>query len=460
MKSYDYRSKQNIFRAYDIRGIYGKDLNESVARQIGRAYGTYLGGQGKVALGRDIRESSEALSGSIGDGIIQSGVDLVDIGIVPSPVLYFTVRNKGLRGGIMTTGSHLPPEWNGFKICDNEGIVISEDMGLEDIKEVFLEGKNPSIYAGKKSRTSSAINDYIEYITSLVSICRTIKITMDYGNSVTAMVVPKLLRKVGVEPNEISKELNSANPDRDSEPSEESLSNLKEAVLANGSELGIAYDGDGDRVAFVDETGKAQWSGNTTIPIFAEYYLDKENRGKVVFDVTCSSAVANYIRSLGGEPVEIRVGSGFCAEMVRKSGALFGGQYSGHTSFPEMGCTDDAIFASLKMLEIISQGVSLSTLVSKIPVYPVTAVKNIECSDALKSSVVEKVIRHAAASGYDVVKLDGAKIYDRNSGAWVLVRTSNTSPLIRVNGEGKTYAEAVRMQNLGEKMVQEAMFPD
>lgn len=450
-------SEQGVFRAYDIRGIYRKDLDEDVARRIGMAYGKYLGEHGRVAVGRDVRESSQSLADSIATGIAESGVDVVDIGIVPSPIVYFVVKSMGLDGGIMTTASHLPPEWNGFKICDNDGIVISEDTGLKTIREMFLQNRIPSINTGIRSQYNSAITDYIQHVMDLVSISKTLKITMDYGNSVTALVVPELLRKIGIVPKEISKDIKPANPDRDSEPSDESLSNLKEAVLANDSDIGIAYDGDGDRVAFVDETGRVCWSGNTTIPIFAEHYLNKEKGGKVVLDVTCSSAVSDYIRSIGGDPVEVRVGSSFCANEVKRLKALFGGQYSGHTSFPEMNYADDAIFASLKMLEIISQGNKLSTLVSRIPQYPATRLRNIECDDLLKFGIIEKTTRKAIDLGYLVHQVDGAKIYDKTNGAWVLVRASNTSPLIRINAEGKTSKEAERMQSCGEELVKEAI---
>ena len=455
-----YNNQINIFRAYDIRGIYGIDLNEKIAFQIGEAYGQFLNSNAIIAVGRDIRESSQNLLNSLIDGLTNTGINVIDIGIVPSPVLYFTVRNLGLEGGIMTTASHLPPNWNGFKICDKEGIVRTQENGLNQLKNLYTAQKFTIHSLGNKTQYFTAIADYVKYVKNLIYIDRNIRVTVDYGNSVTALVVPDLLRKLGLEPIEISKDLKSSNPDRESEPSDTSLLNLKQAVLNNKSNVGIAYDGDGDRVAFVDELGNIIWSGNTIIPIFALNYIKKANGGKVICDVTCSSAVSDFIRSLGGEAIEIKVGSGYCAEEVKKLGALFGGQYSGHTSFPEMGCIDDAIFASLKMLEIISQGSTLSVLVSQIPKYCSTKLTNIDCDDGTKFSVVTEVARRAKNAGFKIVQLDGVKIYDKEKGSWVLVRASNTTPLIRVNAEGRTFEEAIKMHNYGEMLVKEIMNND
>ncbi len=455
-----YNNQTNIFRAYDIRGVYGIDLDESIAFQIGEAYGQFLSGKANIAVGRDIRESSKKILDSLIEGLIKMGINVIDIGIVPSPVLYFTVKNLGLDGGVMTTASHLPPNWNGFKICDKEGIVRSQENGLDNLKHIYLS-QNFSIRSlGNRTQYLRARDDYISYIKNLVSINPSLKVTVDYGNSVTALVVPDLLRKIGLSPIEISKELKPLHPDRDSEPSDTSLSNLKQAVLRNKSDIGIAYDGDGDRVAFVDEIGNIIWSGNKIIPILAKYYLKSAEKGKVVYDTTCSEAVGDFIRSLGGEGIEIRVGSGYCAERVKESGALFGGQYSGHTSFPEMGCIDDAIFASMKMLEIISRESTLSALASQIPEYSSTKLTNISCKDNIKFSVVTEVAKRAKTAGYYVVELDGAKIYDKASRSWVLVRASNTTPLIRINAEGRTNDDAVKMQSYGEMLVKEVINND
>ena len=455
-----YNSSINIFRAYDIRGIYRVDLNEEIAFQIGEAYGKFLNQNARIAVGRDIRESSQTISNSLINGLKETGINVIDIGIVPSPVLYFTVKNLGLDGGVMTTASHLPPDWNGFKICDKEGIVRSQENGLNQLKNFYLSQNFTRSSPGNETQYLKAIDDYVNYVKNLISLDRNLKVTVDYGNSVTALVVPNLLRNLGLEPIEISKDLKPSNPDRESEPSDTSLSNLKRAVLRNKSNIGIAYDGDGDRVAFVDELGNIIWSGNTIIPIFALNYLKKVKGGKVVYDVTCSSAIPDFIRSLGGEAVEIRVGSGYCAEEVKKLGALFGGQYSGHTSFPEMGYIDDAIFASMKMLEIISRGSTLSVLTSQIPKYSSTKLVNINCNDDTKFSVVTEVARRAKNAGFNIVQLDGVKIYDKESNSWVLVRASNTTPLIRVNAEGKTIEEAIKMHNYGEMLVKEVINND
>ncbi|MDP8012686.1 MAG: phosphomannomutase/phosphoglucomutase [Nanoarchaeota archaeon] len=436
----------SIFRAYDIRGIYGKDLNEDLAEKIGKSIGTFF--QGKIGIGRDVRASSDSLHNSLVKGILSTGSDVIDFGVIPTPTLYFAVRHLKLNGGVIVTASHLPPEWNGFKTCASDGTIISEGFGLERIKEIY---ENKRYTSGSGSITKkSVIEDYIEEISSKININRRIKAVFDFANSVTSLVVPQIAKNLGIDAYFINDDIKTL-PNRPYEPDQNSLSQLSEEVIKRKADVGIAYDGDGDRVGFVDEKGRIFASGNITIPLFAMNYL-KNKKGKVVFDITCSSAVSDFIEKLGGEPVQVRVGHAYCVSEVKKQGAIFGGQYSGHLVFPEMNYSDDAMFPSMKLIEMLSSGnKKLSEYVDMIPVYPTTEIKQIECDDNKKFEVIEKVKGEVKKRNYKFIDIDGVKIIDTDG--WVLIRASNTSPIIRVNAEGKTMEKAQALLKLGEELV-------
>jgi phosphomannomutase/phosphoglucomutase len=445
-----------IFRAYDIRGVYGKDLNEELANIIGKAYCSFLGNYSTVGVGRDVRQSSKSLSDAVISGLVDCGCNVIDFGTVPSPLVYFGVRHLNLNGGLMVTASHLPPEWNGFKFCDSNGILFSEGTGLEKIKKIVLDNNFLKLEKGKYKGYKEISKVYLNYILRNINISKKLKIVIDYGNSVTANIVPHILKSIGMEIYNINESLDVKVPNRSSELKDESLQDLRKKVLETNADIGIAYDGDGDRVAFVDDKGNIYNSGNILIPIFAEHILKNNPGGKIVFDITCSSAVYDYVKSLGGEPIVTRVGHTYVANAVIENRALMGGQYSGHLCFIENNCLDDAIYASIKMLEILSSNnMKLSELTKKIPKYPVTGITEIRCDDSNKFSVINKVADLAKSLNFQIITIDGVKIIAESG--WVLIRASNTSPIIRINAEGKTIEDAIKMQKIGENLVKEVM---
>ncbi len=448
--------ESTIFRAYDVRGIYGKDLDDEAAELIGKAVGTYAG-QGKyVAVGRDVRLSSDALHKKVVDGLISTGCNVIDFGVIPTPLLYFGVNEENLAGGIMITASHLPPEWNGFKIVKEKGFILSEGTGLEDIHNIFSKRSfNTSVKQGNVSE-HKIIDKYIDFCLKKVKIDRSIKVVLDYANSVTALVAGNLMEKLGLTVYEINKELDGTFPNRASEPSEESLQGLKKSVMENHADIGIGYDGDGDRVAFVDETGRIFASGNITIPILAKYLIQKNGPGKVVLDVTCSAAAVDYIKQLGGEPIVVRTGHSYCVKAVLDNKALLGGQFSGHMALPEANCADDAIFASLVLLEALSlSSLPLSKLVDVIPTYYTTKMELVECADSDKFNVIEGIKEKAEKYSYNKLDIDGIKLFSDEGN--VLIRASNTSPYIRISAEGKTTEVAEKFHKIGQELVKEAM---
>ncbi len=442
---------KNTFRAYDVRGVYGKDLNEEIAERLGKAFGTFLGSDKRVGVGRDVRLSSNSLHESLVKGLISVGCEVTDFGELPTPLLYFGTWYRKLSGGIMITASHLPPEWNGFKITGSTGIILSDGTGLEKIKEIFFKGGFSKTKIGKVSN-DKIINDYVDFVSSKIKLKSKFKIVFDFGNSVTASVVPSISKKLNQDSKFINKELDGTFPNRASEPSEESLQGLKKKVLEEKADIGIGYDCDGDRVAFVDEKGRIFASGNITIPLLATHMLLQNPGKKIVYDITCSSAVGDYIKKLGGEPVIVRVGHSYCASEVLRQNALFGGQYSGHTAFPEVNCADDAIFGSLKIIEAMSwSGKKLSTLVDDIPAYFTSKLREIKCDDSLKFGIIETIKAKVKSLPYKIIDIDGVLLFDDRGR--VLIRASNTGPVIKVNAEGKTRGICDFFQKLGEKLV-------
>ncbi len=444
---------KSIFRAYDVRGIYGESIDESDAERIGKALASVYGSGKQIGVARDIRLSSNSLHDALVNGLLFGGSNVVDFGEIPTPLLYFGTWYRGLTSGTMITASHLPPEWNGFKFSGNDGITLSEGTGLEEIREAFARGNFKHI-EGSSHMTNGVVDDYIDYVSKKIHIKRPVKVVFDFGNSVTSAVVPKLMQRFDVNASWINETIDGRFPNRASEPSESSLQGLKARVLSEEADIGIGYDSDGDRVAFVDERGEIFASGDVTIPLLAQSALHDNLGGKIVYDITCSSAVGDYIRKLGGEPVIVRVGHSYCAKEVLKQKALFGGQYSGHLAFPEVNCADDAIFGSLKLLEILaSSGKKLSELVGKIPKYFTSGMKEIACGDTLKFAVISKIAKKARRLDYKLTTLDGVLLSDEQGR--VLIRASNTSPIIRINSDGKSKGVCDAFQELGEKLVLE-----
>jgi phosphomannomutase len=445
-----------IFRAYDVRGLFPDQLNEDVAYAIGRALASTIGKRSAVAVGRDVRSSSIAIHRALCDGITAQGVNVIDLGEIPSPVLYFITRSLELAAGAMITASHLPPNWNGIKFCDSRGIVISDGTGLEAIKQAVTSAEKYTGNRGKIHLYNKALVDYVKYVSERINIGRKLSVVFDYGNSVTANVVPLILAEFGLECKQINTE--QGNFRRSSELTSESMGDLKRTVLNTNSDLGIAYDADGDRVGFVDNLGNIYPTGESIIPIFASNALAL-SKGEIIIDVTCSSSISEFISQQGGTPVVIRVGHSYCANEVLIRNALFGAQYSGHYSFPEMGCSDDAIFASLKMIEILSRSErSLSQLVAGLPVSYASKMVEVECPDSKKFLVVATVSYKAKNMGYRVEEIDGVKIYSkRDDREWVLVRASNTSPIIRINADGKSRESSQDLLSLGVNLIIEVM---
>ena len=425
--------KSHIFRAYDIRGVYGEDLDEHVAEMIGLAYGTILGNRGKVVVGRDVRISGDVLAGGVARGLSRAGCDILMVGIVTTPMLYFSTIHFEANGGVQVTASHNPPEWNGFKLVKPGGATLSAGAGMEELKEMVINQRFREAERKGEIKEVDALTPYVELMVSKFKLSRGLKIAIDYSNGAAAIAFPKIAERLGLEVEAINETPDGRFPGHLPEPTEETLKDLQDLVVRVGADFGAGFDGDGDRVVFVDDRGRII-PGDITLAVYVKYL---EKRGKVVYDVSSSNALKEVILENGCEPVEMRVGRAFILNAVREQNAVIGGEKSNHFYFPEIWGFDDAVYATLKMAEIVlKSGKRLSQLVDEIPHYPSIPIKTYECADEVKWKVVEDIAEQYRSRGLEINTIDGVKAYFDDG--WVLIRPSNTMPQIKMTAEAKT----------------------
>ncbi|MFW6117670.1 MAG: phosphoglucosamine mutase [Thermoproteota archaeon] len=444
---------ESIFRAYDIRGVYGKTLTEEIAQRIGRAFASYLEGEGKtVIMGKDVRESSKPIGEAFMTGMLQGGLNVEDIGVVTTPLLYFSSAHYKRDGGVMVTASHNPPNWNGFKILGEDGFV-SQGMGMEELKELTVKGEFPESEKGRFKDKPEAKFDYQNYVADQVNIERELKVVADPGNGACSVLTPELFNKVGINVYPIYAEPDGKFSDHPPEPTDETLSYLSSLVINKEADFGVAFDGDGDRALFIDDKGK-RLKGNSVLNILTKYYLQKQPHTAVVYEVSCSMSIKETIEAYHGTPVLSRVGHAYMFDKMSKQNAVLGGETSGHYYFQDVYGFDDAFYASLKMAEILSQTEEkLSQMVDSLPDYPRIPSRNYPCPDEEKFRVVEEISEDFKNTGYETVTIDGVKIMDERG--WFLIRPSNTQPVIRVTVEAKDQEKLQELADLAEKKIKE-----
>jgi len=442
--------KPHIFRAYDIRGVYGEDLDEHVAEEIGLTYGTMLGNRGNVLVGRDVRLSGESLARAAMKGLARAGCNVHDLGLVPTPVIYFSIVHFKADGGIQVTASHNPPEWNGFKLIKAGGHTVSAGAGMEEFKEMIMKGEAKEAEKHGRIEKLDALTPYVDFIASRVEIEKPLKLAIDYSNGATIISFPKIAERLGLEVKAINDEPDGRFPGHLPEPTEETMKDLQRLVKETGADFGAGFDGDGDRVVFIDDKGR-MIPGDIALAIFVKHL---EKKGKVIFDVSSSSALREVILEAGCEPVEMRVGRAFLLNAVREMGAVIGGEKSDHFYFPELWGFDDASYAVLRMAEIITKsGKRLSELVDEIPRYPSIPITTYTCPDEIKWKVVEEIAKHYESLGARISRIDGVKAYFDDG--WVLIRPSNTMPQVKMTAEAKTEERLKEIVVEAEKLIKE-----
>lgn len=472
------RCNPNIFREYDIRGIVDCDLLPDVVRDIGRAYGTYLqrperwvvreawpygtgvrpekvpgsnpafaasggdgiaaGGTPTVIVGRDNRRSSPDLYRWLVEGLLSVGCDVLDIGVVVTPVFYFSRIYYGIEGGIMITGSHNPPEFNGFKLGKGPATMYGPEIqaikAMVEARE-FIKGAREG-----RVRTADPVDAYLDDIAGRVKLGkRKLKVAVDCGNGTASFFAPRLLEKLGCDVIPLYCESDPCFPNHFPDPVQpENLRALICTVTETGADIGLAYDGDADRIGAVDEKGEILW-GDVLMALFWREILPRYPGALAIVEVKCSQALIDEIKRLGGRPVFHRTGHSLIKATMRKTGAVFTGEMSGHMFFAdEYYGYDDALYASARLLRILSNSEQpMSALWADVPRYRSTPEVRVDCPDCEKFEVVDRVRRRFSA-GHQVIDVDGARVVFPEYDGWALVRASNTQPVLVLRAESRT----------------------
>jgi len=436
-----------IFREYDIRGVAGRDLTEEVATAVGGAYAAFLiekGVKGALAIGRDNRPSGEGLHRALVAGLLASGVDVVDIGIVPTPLAYWSQHNLDVVGGIQITGSHNPPEYNGFKL----GLATSSIYGadIQHLYELAVAGKFPR---GKGTlRHEQVIDRYVDDITAHVGkVCRDLKVVLDCGNGAGSLVAPKLFPKLGIKPRFLFCESDGTFPNHHPDPTlPKNVEDLIAAVKRDHADIGIAFDGDADRIGVIDNTGEIIW-GDYILIIYARDVLARTAKGQaIVFDVKASQALPEAIEKAGGIPIMWKTGHSLIEEKMHETHAPVAGEMSGHMFFAEgFYGFDDALYGAARLLRIVADsGKSVRDLLADIPRFVSTPEIRVDCPDDEKFGIVEEATKYFSAK-YEVITVDGARVLFGDG--WGLIRASNTQPVLVMRFEARTKEQLERIQS-------------
>lgn len=445
----------HIFREYDIRGRVPEELNQETVHRLGLAFGTYYQSHGasKITLGRDCRLSSPELRDSLLRGLLEAGVDVLDLGMVPTPLLYFSLHYFDVDGGIQITGSHNPPEYNGFKISLGKATIYGDE--IQEIREIAGAGE----FHNGKGRVESAeiLGRYLDYLRdNLQPGHLPIKAVVDGGNGMGGLVAPDAFTAMGVEIVKLFCEPDGYFPNHHPDPTVPE--NLKAAILKvseTSADLAIAFDGDADRIGVVDHEGNIIF-GDQLMIIFARDLLERHPGATIIGEVKCSQVLFDDIEKHGGKPLMWKVGHSLIKNKLKEEHALLAGEMSGHLFFAERYFGyDDAIYAGARLLEILTRtGKSIKELLAGVPPMVSTPEIRLECPDDKKFQVVAEMAEEFKED-YQVIDVDGARVLF-DSG-WGLVRASNTQPVLvfRFEAQGEERLEQIRqifMNKFEEKM--------
>jgi phosphomannomutase/phosphoglucomutase len=421
-----------IFRQYDIRGVVGHELHPETAHAIGRAYALHLaslGRSGAVAVGRDNRPSGTVLRDALVDGLTSGGFDVVDVGVVPTPLVYWSLHHLDVVGGIQITGSHNPPEYNGFKLC-----VGTQSLHGHDIQTLYrLAAGDDGTASARRGlvRTEDVIGRYVDDVVARTApLARRLRVVVDCGNGAASLVAERLFERLGVDATYLFCESDGTFPNHHPDPTVvENLQDLIAAVRGVGADLGVAFDGDGDRIGVVDGAGEIVW-GDHVLIVYARDVLARTGGGQpIIFDVKCSQALPWAIEQAGGKPVMWKTGHSLIKDKMAESGAPLAGEMSGHMFFGEgFYGHDDALYGAARLLRIVAaDGRSLGAMLADVPKFVTTPEIRVDCPDERKFEVVEAAVRHFART-HEVIGVDGARVLYGDG--WGLVRASNTQPIL------------------------------
>jgi phosphomannomutase/phosphoglucomutase len=439
----------HIFREYDIRGLHATELSDLVAESVGRAFGTLIAEEGgsRVALGLDVRPSSTRLAAAVERGFLAAGLAVERVGVVPTPALYYAVASRGLDGGMQITGSHNPPEFNGFKMTARKRPIFGAD--ILKMRDSIERGELRSA-AGGTIADRPVLEAYRDMLVERVSSPKGLRVVMDCGNGCAGTVVPQTFERMGHTVIPLFAELDGNFPNHLPDPTVPKLmQDLEAAVKREQADFGIGFDGDADRIGAVDGAGRIVY-GDQLLALFARDVLDRVPGAEILFDVKCSQGLIEDIAAHGGRPSMWKTGHSLIKSRLLETGAPIAGEMSGHMFFSEgFFGFDDALFAAGRLLRYVAaSGQSLGALVDSIPHYFATPETRLDCPEELKFRVPEEIKKRFAGK-YRVIDIDGARV--EFGDGWGLVRASNTQPVIVVRFEAKS---AERLEEIRAMMME------
>jgi phosphomannomutase/phosphoglucomutase len=447
-----------IFKAYDIRGIVGKTLTNDTAYSIGQALGSeaLARKQQAIAVGRDGRLSGPDLVKALAQGIASTGCNVVNVGMVPTPVLYFATYHLETHSGVMVTGSHNPPDYNGFKM-----VLGGETLSGEDIQALRQRIETGDLATGNGTITEADVKEaYLDRITSDITLARPMKVIVDCGNGVAGELAPELYRRLKCDVTEMFCEIDGTFPNHHPDPSQpKNLEDLIKAIKSTDDvDVGLAFDGDGDRVGVVTPDGDVIWPDRQLI-LLAQSVLKKNPGGEIIFDVKCSRAVDRAIREAGGKPTMWKTGHSFIKKKLKETGALLAGEMSGHIFFKERWYGfDDALYAAARLLELLSQDTRApQEIFDSLPNTVNTPELQIRFTEGEHFAAIEKLVAEADFPHAKLTTIDGLRAdFDDGFG---LVRASNTTPVLVLRFEGDDEAALQRIQQQFRELIQRVV-PD
>ena len=435
----------SIFRAYDIRGVVADALTPEACEQIGRAFGSeaLARGQKTVNLARDGRLSGPDLIAALSKGIQSTGCDVINIGMVPTPVLYFSTYHLETGTGIMVTGSHNPPEYNGLKM-----MVGGDTLFGDGIQQLYQRLVNDDLASGEGGYSETDVMDaYLDRILGDVKLSRKMRIASDCGNGVAGVCATQLFERLGCEVEELFTEVDGTFPNHHPDPAKvENLQDIRAVVEKEKLELGLAFDGDGDRVGVIDDKGQIIWPDRQMI-LYSRDILDRNPGARIIYDVKCSTLLPKAISEAGGEPEMWKTGHSFVKARIKETGAALGGEMSGHIFFKERWYGfDDALYSAARLLEILSRDDRpVSEIFGEIPDSVNTPELGIKFEEGEHHKFMQAFVENAKFEGADLTTIDGIRADFKNG--WGLVRASNTTPSLVIRFEADSQSDLEQIQD-------------
>ncbi len=447
-----------IFRSYDVRGIVGQDLTAEAAGAVGRSYAALLaerGITGAVAVGRDNRPSGPMLRNALVSALTVSGVDVVDIGVVPTPLLYWALHHESVVGGIQITGSHNPPEYNGFKLSLGTGSLHGD--AIQHLYGLARDGVSLRADRPGTVRHAQVIDRYVDDIVERIGpLPRRLKVVFDCGNGAGALVAGKLFGKLGVDASYLFCVSDGTFPNHHPDPTVvENLHDIIREVKAQKADLGIAFDGDADRIGVIDARGEIIW-GDHVLIVYAWDALRRTGTGQpIIFDVKCSQALPMAVAAAGGVPVMWKTGHSLIKEKMKEMHGPVAGEMSGHMFFTEgFYGHDDALYGAARLIRIVAEaGRPLDAMLSTVPKFVSTPELRVDCPDDRKFALVNEAVAHYKIR-HDVVDVDGARVLFGDG--WGLIRASNTQPILVLRFEANSPERLAAIRADMEGMAQPA----